>query len=846
MSQTANAFPTYLTARLMGGMVAAISAFLLVSCGDPSGPELGALGGIVVDGTGLGIEGATLTISRSGATERSTTSGGDGSFSFTDVEVGAWSLDASPPTGYEAAPGQVLPISVQVTTGPAVDVTIELAPRPGSIEGDVLWRMAGVGDVQIVATGPSGAPMEVTESDGSFVFHALDPGVYSVEVMPPSGFEVSPMDASPATVQVGSDTSTEVDFYLRPIGAQERFAITPTALDFGQVVVGEASMTQMVSVVNLGPGPVVMSGSGGAAGVFGGSQNCQGQTLEEGEACEMLYTFGPLGTGTESVTTSGTWNGQPYSISFDGEGIETLRFAITPTAFDFGEVQVGTTSPQQSVDIRNLGPGGIVMSGAGGAAGVFGGVQNCQGKTLLAGDGCNQWYAFTPDVAGATDVGTSGNYNGQAFAFDFQGVGYQSDRFSITPTAFDFGEVPLGETSPRQAVTITNLGPGPVVMSGAGGAAGVFGGSQNCQGRTLEEGESCQQSYAFTPAAAGPVDRGTNGSYNGEGYAFSFAGRGLDATPRTERFLVSPTGFDFGEVLVGTTSAEQTVTVLNLGPGPVDMSMAGGAAGVFGGSQNCQGNTLEEGESCEIFYRFTPQSAGETTGSTSASLNGQVVSFDFLGVGIERDRFLVSPTGFDFGEVPLGTTSTEQSVTVSNLGPGPVEVSMAGGAAGVFGGSQNCQGNTLNEGESCEIFYRFTPQSAGETTGSTSATLNGQVAAFDFAGIGVERDRFLISPTGFDFGEVPVGATAPTQVVTVVNIGPGPVEVSMAGGAAGEFGGVQNCQARTLEEGESCRIHYAFAPTTTGELSEGTTGALNGQGFALEFRGVGVAVPPGR
>jgi hypothetical protein len=66
------------------------------------------------------------------------------------------------------------------------------------------------------------------------------------------------------------------------------------------------------------------------------------------------------------------------------------------------------------------------------------------------------------------------------------------------------------------------------------------------------------------------------------------------------------------------------------------MSGTGGGAGLFGGVQNCQGITLEEGESCQMWYQFTPDAAGEITDSTSGDWNGQVFSFEFRGVGLIR------------------------------------------------------------------------------------------------------------------------------------------------------------------------------------------------------------------
>ena len=104
----------------------------------------------------------------------------------------------------------------------------------------------------------------------------------------------------------------------------------------------------------------------------------------------------------------------------------------------------------------------------------------------------------------------------------------------------------------------------------------------------------------------------------------------------------------------------------------------------------------------------------------------------------------------------MGTTSPDQQVTVKNVGSGPVVVSMAGGAAGDFGGFQDCQGKTLAVGDTCHITYQFTPPSAGPDTGSTSGSINGQPFAFAFNGTGV-APRFRISGTRFDFGDVQVG-----------------------------------------------------------------------------------------
>jgi hypothetical protein len=416
-----------------------------------------------------------------------------------------------------------------------------------------------------------------------------------------------------------------------------------------------------------------------------------------------------------------------------------------------------------------------------------------------------------------------------------------AERFLITPSAFDFGQVLVGETSAPQVVVVSNLGPGPVTPEVTGGAAGEFGGNTDCQGVELQEGESCQIMYRFTPTEAGPVSGSTSGSISGQTFAFTFRGEGLGAP----RFAISPTSFDFGQVQVGTTSAAQVVTVRNLGPGPATPQITGGAAGEFGGSTDCQGVELQEGESCQFTYRFTPTEAGAVTRSTSGSISGQAFAFTFRGEGLgpgaeATERFLITATGFDFGEVLVGQTSTPQIVTVTNLGPGPVTPQITGGAAGEFGGSTDCQGIELQEGESCRFAYQFTATEPGEVTRSTSGNISGQSFAFTFRGIAAMRDRFLITPVGFDFGHTQVGQTSDPQVVTVTNLGPGPVTPQITGGAAGEFGGNTNCQGIELQEGESCQFAYRFSPTEPGEVTRSTSGSISGQSFAFTFRGVGV------
>lgn len=622
----------------------------------------------------------------------------------------------------------------------------------------------------------------------------------------------------------------------------QQFRITPVALDFGQVEVGTSSPEQFVVVTNVGHGSVVMAGTGGAAGVFGGIQNCQGSTLAEGASCIIAYSFTPTATGPVEVTAAGTWNEQPYSIQLRGEGIPSSRFSISPAALDFGQVDVGGSSAPQSVTITNLGPGPIVMDGTGGAAGVFGGTQNCQGVTLAEGASCEMTYVFNPTTGGVAQATAAGTWNGHPYSIELRGEGLQTHRFAMTPTAFDFGEVHVGGFA-FQLVNVTNLGPGPVLMNGTMGPLAGFGSMQTCQGVTLAEGAACQMYFTLQPQTPGELVATATGDWNGQSYSVSLRAMVLEAgAARTKRFLIATRGLDFGQLNVGATSEPQSITVTNLGPGSVVMNGTGGTAASFSLAQSCQGMTLLEGQSCQMMYRFTPTANGAVEQVATGTWNGEEYSIALSGYGMQRQRFLITPTAHDFGGVRVGESSGEHVIRVTNLGPGLVVMDGTGGAAGEFGGTQNCQGVALIEGAYCEMSYRFTPTAEGEVVRTTSGSWNGQPFSFTFRGAGVVRDRFLISPTGFDFGEVELGTSAPEQSVTITNVGPGPITMDGTGGAAGLFGGVQNCQGVTLEEGGTCTMSYSFTPSVAGVATASTGGTWNGQPYELSFHGVGI--PP--
>src|SRR5438309_4683389 len=74
-----------------------------------------------------------------------------------------------------------------------------------------------------------------------------------------------------------------------------------------------------------------------------------------------------------------------------------------------------------------------------------------------------------------------------------------------------------------------------------------------------------------------------------------------------------------------------------------------------------------------------------------------------------------SPAGLDFGSADVGTTSSEQTIDVTNSGTDPLVISsvdIGGINPGSFQISSPCSG-TLAAGSTCTIGVQFAPKSAG-------------------------------------------------------------------------------------------------------------------------------------
>jgi hypothetical protein len=299
---------------------------------------------------------------------------------------------------------------------------------------------------------------------------------------------------------------------------------------------------------------------------------------------------------------------------------------------------------------------------------------------------------------------------------------------------------------------------------------------------------------------------------------------------------VTPTSLAFGNQVVGTTSAAQTLTLHNTGgaaltgvsetftPGP--FSRPGGTAG-----GTCAG-TLAAGATCTINVVFSPTAAVASTGSVtingSVTVAGSPVALSGTGVAATHTA-TVSPNPLAFGNWATGTTSNSMNLIVTNTG----NSGLAGGTftfgggtpqpfsrpAGVAGGT--C-GATLAVSASCTISVRFAPTATGAvsrtlTVAYTGATVTPTPVTLTGTGVAT-RATVSITPNPLVITNAS-GVITNSGTVTLTNTAAaGSSSVAVTNIAVNGAGliwaftkGADNCTGANLAPGATCTVVVNFS-----------------------------------
>lgn len=201
-------------------------------------------------------------------------------------------------------------------------------------------------------------------------------------------------------------------------------------------------------------------------------------------------------------------------------------------------------------------------------------------------------------------------------------------------------------------------------------------------------------------------------------------------------FTSSVPSVDFGGQLVGVPGAAKTVTLTNVGSGPLGLdgttidsiTVNGADPGdfVLEGTSCALGAVTARDAACDVTLHFTAGALGARSATLDLSLNGgtQTWSMPLVGTGIDNTMaptLTVNPAdgNLAIGPVRLTTASATNNVTITNSGTAPmfVQASLAAtpDVAEFAIVANNCP-TYLAAGAQCVVGVKFTPTHFGPAT----------------------------------------------------------------------------------------------------------------------------------
>jgi hypothetical protein len=210
-------------------------------------------------------------------------------------------------------------------------------------------------------------------------------------------------------------------------------------------------------------------------------------------------------------------------------------------------------------------------------------------------------------------------------------------------------------------------------------------------------------------------------------------------------FSLNPTIIDFAKEGVGSTSTPLTATLTNLGSAPLTLSsvqLTGSNAGDFKLTNHC-GSALAASAECSLAVTFAPSAAGNRTASVVFNDNaaGSPQTLELNGIGALSAEVSLAPQSLSFGNQPVATISSTETITLSNSGNTAVKISglaIGGANSGDFADIADTCGSSLEAGGACTVGVTFNPSSAGQRTATLSVTddASGSPQTASFTGTG--------------------------------------------------------------------------------------------------------------
>jgi hypothetical protein len=497
--------------------------------------------------------------------------------------------------------------------------------------------------------------------------------------------------------------------------------------------------------------------------------------------------------------------------------------SVAPFSLLFGGQASNSTSNAQTVTLYNIGgialaPTQIAFTGNFGESG-----DTCVDQSIAPGASCTISVEFTPQATGPLtgQMTVYANIYGGQISVDLNGTGTAGGTVTLTPPAWDFGQIANNTVSQPESFTVQNGGTAVSINSVTVSPPFTIPANGNSCGTTsLGAGSDCAIKVEFAPSATGTFTGLLTLSDGAGTQTVQLAGTAL--APPTD--ILNTTSLAFGNTAEGQSSTAQPATITNIG----GMALTGiniSVSGPFEETPNCN-TQLAAGAVCTINVVFIPTQAGLFTGTLTITdaLKTQTVSLS--GTGVTAPVFNVTPTSLTFSNQSVGVASTPQTLTIANAGSTPMAnigfaLNGAGAAQYSIPASTNTCGAVLNNGSSCTAQVVFTPNGSGAIAATlvvSTSTSGVAPASVPLNGTAQFANALLANPALLTFPVVAVGQTSAAQSVTITNSTSEDL-ASVSVTTAAPFSVAQNGCTGSLAAGANCAVSVVFAPSSGGPAS---------------------------
>lgn len=546
-----------------------------------------------------------------------------------------------------------------------------------------------------------------------------------------------------------------------------------------------------------------------AVGDFNGDGKADVVITANGSGVGLLNIY--LGNGDGTFRAGAQYNIPLYSYVVAGDVNDDGKPDLIVTGVNLLQVFLGKGDGTFQVPIS--GPaapisGSAVLSDFNGdgkpdiAVGTYGGI------AWLAGNGNGTFQAPVYSACGLANCSGSGSagyqYTGRMVVGDFNGDG-KLDLVTYAPVDTSLG----GEVV--------------IIGNGDGTFQEPYPYSTNGQQVDLLAGDFNSDSISDLAIP--------NTNSNGPVVTLLLSGPTLD-------FFPSP--LTFGTLNSGIISSPQSFTLTNLGPATASLNSVT-ASGQFSQTNNC-GTELHKTDSCDISASFNPTGNGLQNGAVDFGDNfaSGVQGVPLTGVGY--GPFVnISPQALTFASQSVGSSSSPQTVNLTNQGPGALTPTIQ--IAGDFNQTNNC-GTSIAVGASCVINVTFKPTSAGTRTGTLSFVNNaaGSPQSVSLSGIGVVNFGLALANGESGTATVTAGSTA-TYHLTIGGTGfAGTVDLKCTGAPATG----STCTVPTnITLSPSTSSAFTVAVTTTSRMAAAKSSGHRDWLWAFAVFGF-VCLPAGR